>query len=340
MNTGLIGAGVRGMHHANALTESPSIDFLAVCDLDFNRTKEAAEKYWVDAYDSVDEMLARSDLESVVIVTQAKDHAELSIKALEAGKNVLCEKPIADSIEDAHRMLKAAESSGLKASIGYQRRFDPCFWTLKRIAQELDPLQVTLTGQRGIFLEKYLRSGSAYGIMDAACHQIDLVNWLIGLSPKAVCGNVRSGVFTPTAAIDTVSIHIEYGDGDDKRAGNVVASMGGPGLNNFCHVVGKRGNAEIREDGTIRVTRITYDDRAGGEKERQVTRTSTVDCEAPYGGNSTVALESAFADYVRGKETGIATFKDGLEALLILEATLISSRKAARVNLLDLIPVL
>jgi UDP-N-acetylglucosamine 3-dehydrogenase len=338
MNVGLIGAGMRGIHHANALKESPGIDFLAVCDLDFERAKEVAEKYRVEAYGSVDEMLARKDLESVVIVTQAKDHAELSIRALEAGKHVLCEKPIADCIEDAYRMLDATESSGLKAAVGFQRRFDPCFWTLKRIAQELDPLQVTLTGQRGIFLEKYLRSGSAYGIMDAACHQVDLVNWLIGRPPRAVCGSVRSGVFTPTAALDTISIQIEYGDEDDKRTGNILASMGGPGLKNFCHVVGKGGNAEIRDDGTIGMRRVTYDDRAGGEKERQVTSTSAVDCEVPYSSDATLALESAFADYVRGKETGIATFKDGFEALLILEATLVSSRKATKVKLMDLIP--
>jgi len=325
------------MHHASALSESPGINFLAVCDLDFDRAKEAAEKYRVEAYGNVEEMLARKDLESVVIVTQAKDHAELSIQALEAGKNVLCEKPLADSLEAAHRMLEAAESSGLKAAVGYQRRFDPSFWTLKRIARELDPLQVILTGQRGIFLEKYLRSGSAYGIMDAACHQVDLVNWLIGISPRAVCGSVRSGVFTPTPAIDTVSIQIEYGDVDDKRTGSILASMGGPGLKNFCHVVGKRGNAEIRDDGTIGRRRVTYDEQAGRERERQVTSTDTVDCEVPYKENSTLALESAFADYVRGKETGIATFKDGFEALLVMEATLISSRKATRVNLFDLI---
>jgi predicted dehydrogenase len=173
--------------------------------------------------------------------------------------------------------------------------------------------------------------------MDAACHQVDLVNWLIGRSPKAVCGSVRSGVFTPTAAIDTVSIQIDYGDEGDERSSNVVASMGGPGLKNFCHVVGKVGNAEIREDGTIGMTRVTYDED-GREKERQVTSSSTIDCESPYGGNSTLALASAFTDYVQGRETGIATFKDGLEALLVLEATLISSSKAAKVNLMDLLP--
>jgi predicted dehydrogenase len=338
MNTGLIGAGVRGICHAGALKGNPEIDFLAVCDLDLDRAEEAAKRYQVEAYNSVEEMLARKDLESVVIATQAKDHAELSIRALEAGKNVLCEKPIADSIEAAYRMVEVAESSGPKAAMGYQRRFEPCFWTLRGIARELDPLQVTLTGQRGIFLERYLRPGSAYGIMDAACHQIDLVNWLVGRSPNAVYGSVRTNIFTPTSAIDAVSIQIEYGDEDDRRTGNMVASMGGPKMNNFCHVVGKEGNAEIREDGRIWMTKVTYDDQAGVEKERQVTSTRTVDCGASNGGDATPALESAFADHVHGKETGIATFKDGLEALLILEAAVVSSRKGARVDLTDLIP--
>jgi len=338
MKTGLIGAGGRGMRHAKALKESSKTDFLAVCDLDFDRAERLAEGFGVEAYGSAEEMLDQEDLESVVVVTQVKDHADLSIQVLESGKNVLCEKPIADSIEAGHRMLRAAESSGLKAAIGYQRRFEPRFWTLKSIARDLDPIQIVLTGQRGIFLEKYLRPGSAYGIMDAACHQIDLVNWLMGRSPRAVCGSINRGLFTPTAAIDTASIQIHYGEGEDRRTGNVMATMGGPGMDNFCHLIGKAGNAQIGGDGAVRMTNVKYDDSAGVEKERQVTSTLTVDCDVLSGGDSTRALVEAFADHVGGKETGIATFKDGFDALLVLEAASISSQDDVKVDLLDLVP--
>ena len=338
MKTALIGAGGRGLGHARALNASPAIDFLVVCDLDLERSMGVAEEYGVEAYTSVEDVLEMSDLESVVIVTQSKDHAELSIRSLEAGKNVLCEKPIADSIEAAHRMVEAARSSGRSAVIGYQRRFEPAFWTLKRITGELDPIQITLTGQRGIFLEKYLHPGSAYGIMDAACHQVDLVNWLMGRSPRAVCGSVRTGVFTPTRAIDTASIHVEYGGGDESLAAAVMVSMGGTGMSNFCHILGRNGNAEMEDRERIKMTRVHFDPGAGVERERQVTSTEMVDCEVLSGGDSTLALMSAFAGHVRGEDTKIATFDDGFKALLVLEATLLSSQRGARVNLDELVP--
>ncbi len=325
------------MNHARALAASPRIDFSAICDLDAARAQKAAEKHDVDAYTSTEEMLEQ-DIESVVIVTQARNHAKLSIQALEAGKNVLCEKPIADSIENGYKMVKAARSSGLKAAIGYQRRFDPMFWTMKKVSRDLDPLQITLTGQRGIFLEKYLRPGSAYGIMDAACHQIDLVNWLIGRSPTAVSGSIRSGIFTPTDAIDTASVQIEYGPENDERTGNVIVSMGGPGLTNFCHLVGKNGNAEGDGDKNIKITSVTFDENAGREKERQVTEGRLVEHDVLSDGNSTMALEEAFTDCVQGEASEIATFQDGLDALLVLEATSISSKRGDKVDLQDMLP--
>lgn len=326
------------MQHARALKASPRIDFVAGCDLDLARARKIGNQFDVEPYQNAAEMLERDDLESVVIVTEAKDHASLSIQALEAGKHVMCEKPIADSIEAAHRMLEAARSSGLKAAVGYQRRFDPFFWTMKKISRQLDPIQITITRQRGLFMQKYLRPGSAYGIMDGACHEVDLANWLIGQSPTNVCASFRSGVFTPTDAIDTASIQVEYGSKNDVRTANVMASMGGAGMRNFCHLVGRNGNAERQDGGGIKVTRVRYDEEAGREKERQVTTTNTIGYERVNGGDSTQALETAFADHVQGRPSEIATFEHGFEALLVLEAAFLSAHRGDRVNVAEMGP--
>jgi len=338
MKTGLLGAGGRGIQHAKALNASPRIDFIAVCDLDIARAQRIGAQFDIEPYDSAKEMLEREDIESVVIVTEAKDHANLSIQVLEAGKHVMCEKPMSNSVQAAQRMLEAARSSGLKAAIGYQRRFDPFFWTMKKIAHKLDPIQITLTRQRGLFLQRYLRSGSTYGIMDDACHHVDLANWLIGQTPKTVSGSFRTGVFTPTNAIDTANIQIEYGNNKDVRTANVITSMGGVGLQNFCQLVGKKGNAERQDSESIKITEIRYDEEAGEEKQRQLTKTRRVDCERINGGDPTQALEAAFADYVQGRPSEIANFHHGFETLLVLEAAFQSAKKCTKVSIAEVRP--
>lgn len=342
LNIALIGCGGRGLRHAENLRSSPRLNFLAVCDMDEEKVEKAAQKFDVKPYTDSSELLKQKELEAVVIVTQAKHHAPLSIEALEAGKHVLCEKPIADSLKAGHEMLKAVGKTGLKGVIGYQNRFTPFYHTLKKVSCELEPVQVMLTSQRGIFLEKYLLEGSSYGILDGATHSIDIVNWLIGFAPKSVFGSLRHRTFTNTGAIDTLSIQIEYGDKSDLRVGNIIASMGGPGLNNVCQVVGKKGNAQRGNGGNIKVTDISFSEKAGKEKDRQKSSSRIIECEALSGSDPTMSLQEAFADYIQGEgtenEPGVATFQDGFNALLVAEAAVLSHKRDREINLADIIP--
>jgi predicted dehydrogenase len=213
-------------------------------------------------------------------------------------------------------------------------------WTLKNAVESLDPIQVLVGGQRGIFLEKYLRPGFSYGIMDTTCHQIDLVNWLIGAKPTSVVATLRQGTFTDTGAIDAISLHIEYETKDgDSAVGTIFASMAGSGLSNPYQVVGKKGNAEVQDD-EIHVTDVEFDPSKKG-KEKQITSSRTIPCDADYPDNNNKGLHAAFADYVQGvkdiEEAKIATFKDGLYGLAVLEAAEKSWRENRKIDLSELI---
>ena len=124
----LIGCGfIANQKHLPALAKLENrIQLVAFCDLVEERAQKAAKEYGTpDAavYTDYREMLRRSDLDVVYILTPNRTHCELTIAALESGKDVLCEKPMALNSVEAERMCEAARASGRQLTIGYQNRY-------------------------------------------------------------------------------------------------------------------------------------------------------------------------------------------------------------------------
>jgi predicted dehydrogenase len=109
----VIGAGYWGPNLVRNFRSSPDWDLVAVCDLDAERAQRViGSRSTVEVETSVERLLARDDLDAVAIATPARTHAALAIAALDAGKHVLVEKPLADTVEAAEGMLAAAERAG------------------------------------------------------------------------------------------------------------------------------------------------------------------------------------------------------------------------------------
>ena len=108
----VIGAGYWGPNLVRNFRNSPDWDLVAVCDLDAERAARViGSRSTIEVETSVERLLARPDLDAVAIATPARTHAPLAIAALEAGKHVLVETPLADTVEDAERMIAAAEKA-------------------------------------------------------------------------------------------------------------------------------------------------------------------------------------------------------------------------------------
>lgn len=88
------------------------------------------------SYENFDEISRNSDIDIVYVVLPNSMHAEYVIRAARAGKNVICEKPMATSVEDCHRMIEACRAAGVKLSIGYRLHFDPFNQEMMRLGQE------------------------------------------------------------------------------------------------------------------------------------------------------------------------------------------------------------
>ena len=128
LRIGIVGCGgiANGKHLPALKNESDRVEMVAFCDLIPERAEQAAKEYGTpDAKTCTDyhELIADKSIDVVHVCTPNRSHCEISVAALEAGKHVMCEKPMAKTAADARKMLEAAKKSGKKLTIGYQSRF-------------------------------------------------------------------------------------------------------------------------------------------------------------------------------------------------------------------------
>ncbi len=193
IKVGIIGTGNISRSHMNSYVNNPSVELYALCDIDEGRLKAAGKEYGIEKlYTNLDEMLALGELDAVSVTTWNSEHAPCTIAALNAGKHVLCEKPMATTVEDAKAMEEAAKKSGKLLMIGFVRRFGEDMKLLK------DFQSVDYMGDIYYTKATYLRrNGNPMGwfgdkarsgggpLIDLGVHVIDFVRYVIG-NPKPI----------------------------------------------------------------------------------------------------------------------------------------------------------
>lgn len=129
---GLIGTGSAARrYYLEACKRLPEIDLAAVCDAFPARAREFAAEAGCDAHDTLEEFLARDDVEAVCVVTQVQDHCAPTVAACQAGKHVLCEKPMAATLGEADDMIVAAREAGVVLAGVFQMRASNHFSLLR-----------------------------------------------------------------------------------------------------------------------------------------------------------------------------------------------------------------
>ncbi len=133
----VIGLGRAGWNiHARTMSNREDFQVVAVADPNKERQQQAKEELGAEAFDDISSLLKSSDAELVVVATSSADHANHSIEALEAGRHVLTEKPMATSLEDANRILEAAEKSGKILTMHQSARWSPVFAFIKQMLSD------------------------------------------------------------------------------------------------------------------------------------------------------------------------------------------------------------
>ncbi|MDR3050867.1 MAG: Gfo/Idh/MocA family oxidoreductase [Oscillospiraceae bacterium] len=200
---GIVGCGgIANGKHLPALQKLPQVQLVAFCDIVPERAQQAAEKYGAPGakvYTDYRELVADSALDAVHVLTPNKSHAPITIAALESGKHVLCEKPMAKTYADAKAMLDAARRTGKTLSIAYQNRFRPDSLYLKQLCShgklgEIYYARAHAIRRRavptwGVFLNEEEQGGGP--LIDIGTHALDLTLWeMDNYDVHYVAGNV------------------------------------------------------------------------------------------------------------------------------------------------------
>lgn len=264
LRAGVTGAGWPAWQHIRGYKKSADVELVALCDQNKQKLDKTADQYEIpDRYQSFDEMLEKGGLDIVSICTPNYLHAGMAIKALEKGKHVLCEKPMATSVSDAERMIEVSRRSSGMLMVAHQQRFSPQAQYLKKLISagdfgEIYHVRAYWVRRRGIpglggwFTRKEKAGGGA--LLDIGVHLMDLSMWFLNFpDPLQVISSWGSkfGVKGKGASVSYPAINNEKDflfDVDDYVFAQINFA-GGSSLQLQCswagHVKGEEFNMEI-----------------------------------------------------------------------------------------------
>jgi predicted dehydrogenase len=326
----VVGAGDMGARHATHW-HGTGCRVKAIVDPDTARAAATAQPFGAASGGDITPFLTDPDVHVVSVCTPTFLHARYAIAALQAGKHVLCEKPAALTLADAHAMRGAAEAAGRELRIGFMRRFDPAFAPLTDFTNRIgNPVLAQVTITAGIRPKRLMHDAMANGgpIIDMCCHVFTQWAALFGGQPDTV--TARGYTFSDNKpelaaiaqrALDSALITLEYENGS---VGQIQVSWGLP-----SGIEAVERHSYVGPDGMVIVDwprRVTLRD-AGG-----VTRWSSSGVDpwreqiAYFHGELTAAAPPR-----------VATIGDGITALITSLAVLRSVRERRPVRLAEIL---
>lgn len=173
----VIGIGAMGRNHARVYSEMSNANLIAVCDAD-KTAKIIADKYKTKFYTNYKEMLKKEKPDAVSICVPTKLHKQVAVDVIKNKTNVLVEKPISASIEEAKEIINEARKNKVKLMVGHIERFNPVVIELKKRIErnELGKIYKVHCARLSLFPKRIIDVGV---IIDLAIHEIDILKYLI-----------------------------------------------------------------------------------------------------------------------------------------------------------------
>lgn len=189
MRVGLIGAGLQGHRRAPVIHSFPGTELVVVSAAHKESAQALASKFGCEAAVGWESVVRRSDIDIIVVCTPPDLHAKISISAMESGKHVLCEKPLARTIQEAEAMVKAAKANNVVLKCGFNHRYHPAIQKAKKLLDEgvlgktyLIRARYGICGRPGYEREWRANPEIAAGgqLMEQGIHVVDLSRWFLG----------------------------------------------------------------------------------------------------------------------------------------------------------------
>jgi predicted dehydrogenase len=227
---GLIGAGGMARGHLKSLAHIPGVEVTAICDVHKKNLSEAAglavkskvSPHNVMKFEQSEDLLAIDEIQAVIIASPNNTHCPITVASLKAGKHVLCEKPMATTVKDCKKMIKAARRSKKILQIGLEYRHAPLYRKVNALIGRGDIGNVRMMWCkefRDPFVKKIKdwilkEEHSGGSLVEKDCHHFDLFNWMIGAKPVRVSAfGGNEVIYRRRNVIDHAWVITEYENG-------------------------------------------------------------------------------------------------------------------------------
>jgi predicted dehydrogenase len=340
---GIIGAGFAQSTQIPGFMNCPNAQVLAIASAHREHAEEVARQCGIPHVESDwQSLVARDDIDLVSIVTPVVTHCEMTLAALDHGKAVLCEKPMAMNADETRRMAARAREKGLLALIDHELRFLPGRLKMREMAQGG---QIGKIKHAGVLFRADSRAdpnrpwnwwsdqkqgGGALGAI--ASHIVDGFRWMLSTEIDEVTCNLAThirerkdheGKTRAVTTDDEANLLLRFSDSEltDGATGNVWISMveAGPPLHRF-EVFGERGGLRVEGDGELWQSNVGD----GAWKKVEVERGELASGMTDNGwARGFTVFSQKIVEALRANQTtieGAATFEDGHQTQLVLDA--------------------
>lgn len=325
---GVIGTGgIADKKTIPAIKESKDSELIALMDINLERTKELAQKHGAKRYyNKIEDLLSDKEIDAVYIATPLYLHCEQTILAAKYGKHILCEKPMALTVEECKEMIKACKDNQVKLMIGFRMRFHVYHQKIKSLIEEGLLGKIVMGRTEGYLwfeatrdswrINKVLGGGGA--LIDLGEHSIDLLRYFIGDEVVEVVA-LSSNVNFDYPVEDTISVILKFEGGAHSI---ITSSFAIPYRENLLQIYGTKGSVL----GSKTIGQFPDSELKGyinGQvKEYHIEHIDTFNAEIQH-----------FAECIRDNKEPLVTGEDGLKATEIRLAAYESAKKGKAIRM-------
>lgn len=316
---GVVGLGNLGTRYLKLISQDPRTEVAGVFDADVDTTKRVSSEHDVTGYASADELFTKANLDFVYIGTPDFAHKDLVIGAARAGLDILVEKPLATSVEEAEAMLEAVRAAGVKSQIAFTNRYNQPFIAAKQAIEdgklgEILSINTRLNDSIFVPTEMLSWAGQSSPAWFLMSHTADIASWL---GKKEAASVYATGVKKVLVAkgidtFDSLQACITYTDGTQGMFESTwVLPIGLPIVFDFrFEIVGTRGSISINtHDQMLHVITDAY--RHQGTLDMDVNGRLLGQTAFNY---------QAFIDALSEEREPSPSLEEGVENVRVLEA--------------------
>lgn len=329
LKVGLLGAGRIGIVHAKAISAHRGSELVAIADVVVESAEKLAAEYNASVK-SVDDILADSNINAVLIASSTDTHCDLIEAATAAGKAVLCEKPVDLNLQRARDCLSKVNATKIPVMMGFNRRFDNHFSALKQAVQAGEIGQPELLSIASFDPEpppiSYVTvSGGLF--RDMMIHDFDMANFIMGSLPQSISAvgtSIVDSEIGEAGDVDTAVATLTYGDGSLAVIRNSRRAV--YGYNQRVELLGSKGQLEVQNQLENALIKSNESGVVSAKPTYFFLERYMPAYETEW---------AAFVDAVTGKAEIPATLEDGVAALAMAEAATLSVEKGQPIKLSD-----